>query len=114
MLYMLTSEVSRPAGIGDAEWDSLLTAEFEYGVGCRKRGNLLEIWRIAGRYAAVSIWNADDHEHFHGLVAGLPLFPYARFTVTPLVEHPSTARLREQVADVKADIRIAHSAQSLP
>lgn len=99
MLYMLTSEVSRPAGIGDAEWEELLAAEFEYGVRCRERGELLEIWRIAGRYAAVSIWNVDDHEHFHRVVSGLPLFSHAGFTVTPLVEHPSTARLRELRGD---------------
>jgi muconolactone D-isomerase len=96
MLYMLTSEVTRPIGIGDPEWEGLLEAEFAYGVRCRRSGSLLEIWRIAGRYAAVSVWSADDHEHFHRLVSGLPLFPHARFTVTPLVEHPSTARLRQE------------------
>ena len=91
---MLTSEVSRPAGLGDAEWEDLLAAEFEYGVERREQGELIEIWRVAGRYAAVSIWEAEDHEHFHSLISGLPLFPYASFTVTPIVEHPSTTRLR--------------------
>ncbi|KAE8765884.1 muconolactone Delta-isomerase [Georgenia thermotolerans] len=92
MLYLVESRVAPPAEITPEDWQRLAQAESDYGIQARRDGHLLHIWRIAGRYAAMSIWEAADHDELHALLCGLPLFPYADLTVTALATHPSTLR----------------------
>ncbi|RAD04582.1 muconolactone delta-isomerase, partial [Burkholderia multivorans] len=40
-------------------------------------------------YANYSVFDVADHDELHGLLAGLPLSPHMRISVTPLATHPS-------------------------
>jgi muconolactone D-isomerase len=92
VLYLVHSQVHPPRDIDPAQWERLTQAESDYGIQARRNGSLLHIWRIAGKYAAVSIWEAADHDDVHTILSGLPLFPYSDLRVTALATHPSTAR----------------------
>ena len=50
------------------------------------------MWRIAGQYANVSIFDVQDNAELHDILSGLPLFPFMDITVTPLLRHPSAIR----------------------
>lgn len=91
MLYMVESVIDRPGHISDDAWQSLVDAELEYGLEARRAGHLVDIWRISGRYAAFSVWDARDHDHLHEILSNLPLYPYVELKVTALATHPSTA-----------------------
>ena len=54
------------------------------------RGTLVRIWRVVGRVANVSLWQADSLEELHEAIGSLPMFPYMKVDVTPLVNHPMT------------------------
>ncbi len=101
MLFLVQSTVNPPATMPKQEWDTLAQAESDYGIGKRRAGELVDIWRVAGRYAAASIWNAVDNDHLHQLISGLPMFAYADFTITALATHPSTIRWNQILADEK-------------
>ncbi|HVL20329.1 MAG TPA: muconolactone Delta-isomerase family protein [Amaricoccus sp.] len=53
----------------------------------RRREGIL--WRIAGEYANVSIFDVADRDELHALLSTLPLFPFMTVAVTPLARHPS-------------------------
>ena len=49
----------------------------------------MHIWRIAGQYSNISIFDVRDNERMHEILWNLPLFPFMTMEVTPLAQHPS-------------------------
>ncbi|MCU1477805.1 MAG: muconolactone delta-isomerase [Subtercola sp.] len=98
MIYLAQSQFRVPEGLSAETWAELAEKEFQYGVQARKDGKLLGIWRIVGINGAAMIWQADDNDEMHRLLSGLPFFPYADITVTPLATHPSDVRLAAPAA----------------
>ncbi|WP_275539780.1 muconolactone Delta-isomerase family protein [Streptomyces hyaluromycini] len=47
------------------------------------------MWRCAGQYADISVFDVADNEALHRLLRNLPLFPYLTIEVTALAQHPS-------------------------
>lgn len=90
MLFHVTMEVNLPPDMPKAEADDIKTREKAYAQDLMRRGKWPHIWRVAGRYANVSIFDVDDNDELHALLSGLPLFPWMDIQVTPLARHPST------------------------
>lgn len=91
MRFMLRIEVSLPPDMPGAARESLLTREHARGSELIAQGTLLRIWRVVGRVANVSIWQAPTLEQLHETLASLPMFPYMKIDLTPLIDHPMTA-----------------------
>jgi muconolactone D-isomerase len=72
-----------------AEADDLRAREREYSGALQREGRWAHLWRVAGRYANVSILDVDSVDELHELLSGLPLFPYMDIRVTPLARHPN-------------------------
>jgi muconolactone D-isomerase len=98
VLFLVESRVDRPQAMLPEEWQQLVHAESDYGIQARRDAKLVDIWRAAGQYAAFSLWNVDDNDELHQLITGLPMFPFAVFTITPLATHPSTIRWHQVLA----------------
>ena len=91
MRFMLRIEVKLPGWMSDAEKEDLRRREHDRAHELIAAGRLLRIWRIVGRIANVSIWQAPTLEALHDMLAALPMFPYMTIDVTPLIDHPLTA-----------------------
>jgi muconolactone D-isomerase len=89
MLFMAEMEVRLPPDMPPAEADAIRAREKEYAQSLMREGRWPHIWRVAGRYANVSIFDVDSIDELHELLSGLPLFPYMDIHVTPLARHPS-------------------------
>jgi muconolactone D-isomerase len=55
----------------------------------QRAGKWRHLWRVAGRYANISVFDVADHDELHAILSTLPLFPFMGITVTPLSRHPS-------------------------
>jgi muconolactone D-isomerase len=55
----------------------------------QRRGKWRHLWRVAGQYSNVSIFDVADHDELHAVLSTLPLFPFMTIQVTPLARHPS-------------------------
>jgi muconolactone D-isomerase len=55
-------------------------------------GKWRHIWRVAGLYANVSIFDVQDAEELHQILMGLPLYPFMAIKVEALCRHPSSIR----------------------
>ena len=89
MLYHVRMDVHPPAGIDPAEFDRLKAAEKARAQDLQRSGVWRHLWRIAGQYANISIFDADSHDALHEIISTLPLFPFMTVSVTPLARHPS-------------------------
>jgi len=55
----------------------------------QRSGKWRHLWRVAGQYANISVFDVADHDELHAILSSLPLFPFMEITVTPLAYHPS-------------------------
>jgi muconolactone D-isomerase len=89
MLFLAEMEVRIPHD-ADPEHIARLQAEEK---ACAQRlqrsGEWRHLWRVAGRYANISILDVLTTDLLHELLSELPLFPYLDIRVTPLATHPS-------------------------
>jgi muconolactone D-isomerase len=100
MLFALKIEVAVPADVPQATKDDLRRRENERAMALMQQGKLRRIWRVVGEVSNISLWEADTLEEMHANVGSLPLYPYMKVTVTPLIEHPVTAAWKSQHADL--------------
>ncbi len=89
MLYCVEMDVVVPHNVDAAKFEALKAAEKEYSQKLQRDGKWVHLWRIAGRYANISIFDVADHDELHAVLSGLPLFPFMQMKITPLARHPS-------------------------
>ncbi|CAG2159078.1 muconolactone Delta-isomerase [Cupriavidus numazuensis] len=89
MLYCVQMEVNIPDSLPAERAEAIKAAEKARAVEIQKAGKWPHLWRVAGRYANISILDVDSHDELHELLSSLPLFPYMNIQVTPLARHPS-------------------------
>jgi muconolactone D-isomerase len=98
MLFMAEMEVRLPPDMPARQADELRARELEYSQALQRDGRWPHLWRVAGRYANVSVFDVTSIDELHELLSGLPLFPYLDIRVTPLAHHPNAINRGEDDA----------------
>ena len=89
MLYCVQMDVRVPHDIDPARFERLKAEEKARAQELQRQGKWRHLWRVAGRYANVSVFDVADHDELHAVLSSLPLFPFMEIGVTPLARHPS-------------------------
>ncbi len=89
MLYHVRMDVRPPHGIDPAEFDRLKDDERARAQDLQRQGAWVHLWRIAGQYSNISVFDVADHDALHAILSTLPLFPFMQIEVTALARHPS-------------------------
>lgn len=89
MLFLAEMEVRLPPDMSSEQLEDLKAREREYSQAAQSEGRWPHLWRVAGRFANVSVLDVDSIDELHDLLSGLPLFPYLDIRVTPLARHPN-------------------------
>jgi muconolactone D-isomerase len=92
MLFHVQMDVRLPHDLRPDKADALKTAERERAQDLQRQGKWRHLWRIAGRYSNVSIFDVSSAEELHDILPTLPLFPFMEITVSALCRHPSSIR----------------------
>jgi len=90
MLFKVEMKVNLPADMPSETAEAIKVKEKAYAQALQQEGKWRHLWRIAGSYANVSIFDVQDNAELHDIVGSLPLFPYMDIQVTPLCRHPSS------------------------
>ena len=90
MLFHVTMDVRIPHDADAARIDRLKAEEKARAQDLQRQGIWRHLWRVAGRYSNVSIFDVADAQTLHDLLSTLPLFPYMDVQVTALCRHPSS------------------------
>lgn len=89
MMFAVQMDVEIPHDLDATVRKDLIVREKNYCQELQKSGVWVHIWRCAGQYSNLSVFDVKDNEELHNLLWNLPLFPYLTISVTPLTTHPS-------------------------
>ena len=96
MLFHVRMNVNLPQSMPSEQAAQLKQTEKDLAQRLQREGKWRHLWRIAGQYANVSIFDVDSVDELHALLTSLPLFPYMHIDVMPLCRHPSSVRNDDQ------------------
>ena len=92
-----------PGDWDDERKNALRRREVEAVVELMHQGTLRSaIFRIPGRNANYAIWQADTVEDLDRILRSLPLHPFMRLEITPLMAHPSEQLYKEKYGAIPA------------
>jgi muconolactone D-isomerase len=89
MLYHVRMDVHAPHGMATDRFELLKAEEKARAQELQRQGKWRYLWRVAGQYSNISIFDVADHDELHAVLSTLPLFPFMAIQVTPLAHHPS-------------------------
>lgn len=89
MLYHVRMDVRIPHDIDAILIDRLKAEEKARAQDLQRDGTWRHLWRIAGQYSNISIFDVESHDALHGILSTLPLYPFMQIEVMPLAKHPS-------------------------
>jgi muconolactone D-isomerase len=90
MLFKVEMTVRLPPDLPADQAADLKAREKAIAQGLQREGTWRHLWRVAGRYANVSVFDVPDNAALHVTLMKLPLFPYMDIDVQPLCRHPSS------------------------
>ena len=88
MEFLVRINVDLSADVTEPRRRELLEAEAERGRELLASGALRRIWRVPGRPANISLYEASDATELHALLMSLPLWPWMDVQVEALATHP--------------------------
>lgn len=90
MLFHVTMDVRIPHDADAGMIEALKAEEKARAQDLQRQGIWRHLWRVAGRYSNVSIFDVPGNVELHNMLSTLPLFPYMEVKVTALCRHPSS------------------------
>lgn len=92
MLFKVDMQVNIPLDADPAVIDDIKREEKAYSQALQQAGKWRHIWRVAGQYANVSIFDVENAQELHDVLLGLPLYKFMEIKVEALCRHPSSIR----------------------
>lgn len=89
MLFMVEMTVNVPLDVDTEVFEALKASEKARAETLQRAGKWRHLWRVAGLYANVSIFDVADADELHDIMISLPLYPFMDVRVTALCRHPS-------------------------
>jgi muconolactone D-isomerase len=96
MLFHVHMTVNIPLDLDKTYVDDLKAKEKALSQDLQRQGKWTHIWRIAGKYANISIFNVGSAGELHDILMSLPLYPYMEVEVTALCQHYSSVKNEEE------------------
>ncbi|WP_416414289.1 muconolactone Delta-isomerase [Pantoea sp. App145] len=90
MLFKVEMKVEIPHDLAKDQAEKLKASEKIYSQKLQREGKWRHIWRVAGKYENVSIFDVKDNTELHEILTALPLYPFMKIAVEPLCRHPSS------------------------
>jgi muconolactone D-isomerase len=88
MLFHVGITVRIPHGADANEIQQLSAREHERAKELQLQRKWLHLWRVAGKFANISVFNVDSPAELHEILNSLPLYPFMEVEVTALCRHP--------------------------
>ena len=90
MLFQVEMDVRLPHDFSAEKVEALKQTERARAQELQRAGIWRHLWRVAGRYSNVSIFDVSCPQDLHDILSSLPLFPFMDVRITALCRHPST------------------------
>ena len=90
MLFHVSITVRIPHDVDPEKIKQLGAEEHERAKELQLQGKWVHLWRVAGRYANVSVFDVESSDELHEILNSLPLYPFMEIDVTALCHHPGS------------------------
>jgi muconolactone D-isomerase len=90
MLFHVVINVCIPQGFDPEKLKQLQGEEHERAKELQLQGKWLHLWRVAGKYANVSVFEVESPVEFHEILSSLPLYPFMEVEIAALCNHPGS------------------------
>lgn len=90
MLFHVMITVRIPHGDDPEKIKRLGRLEHKRAAELQHEGKWLHLWRVAGKWANVSVFKVNDPAELHAILESLPLYPYMETEVVALCRHPGS------------------------
>jgi len=90
MLFHLSINVRIPHDADPDKIKQLGAQEHERAKELQLQGKWLHLWRVAGKYANVSVFDVESADELHEILSSLPLYPFMEIDVNALCHHPGS------------------------
>jgi muconolactone D-isomerase len=90
MIFQVEMDVQIPHHLDPAYIDGLKADEKARAQDLQRSGKWRHLWRVAGQYRNVSIFDVENNAELHDILTSLPLFSFMAVRVTALCRHPSS------------------------
>ncbi|MFL6041956.1 MAG: muconolactone Delta-isomerase family protein [Gaiellales bacterium] len=91
MEFLVRMTIRLPPDTPDQRRAELIAREAVRGRELIEQGALIRIWRLPGRWANISLYQAADATELHQLISSLPMWPWMDVSVEALATHPLEA-----------------------
>jgi muconolactone D-isomerase len=95
MLFHVLMNVRIPRDMNPENVKKLGELEHERAKALQEAGKWLHLWRVAGKFANVSIFDVESPAELHDILNSLPLYPFMEVDVTALCHHPGSLELHK-------------------
>jgi muconolactone D-isomerase len=102
MQFLLKGELNVPASLPQSDLEAMKAREVARGAELAAEGVFLRQWRVPGRRAVWTLWEAADATQLQQALESLPLYPYFDIEIHPLADHPRDPG-RQDFADATAN-----------
>ena len=75
MLYCVQMDVRIPYDLDSSQANTLKADEKTRAQELQRAGKWVHLWRVAGRYANVSVFDVADHDELHAILPYFRCFP---------------------------------------
>jgi muconolactone D-isomerase len=90
MLFHVDITVRIPHDADPGKIQKLSAQGHERAKELQLQGKWVHLWRIAGTYANVSVFDVESSDELHEILNSLPLYPFMEIDVTALCRHPGS------------------------
>jgi muconolactone D-isomerase len=90
MLFHVNIAVRIPHDVDPEKIKKLSAQEHERAKVLQLQHKWIHLWRIAGKYANISIFDVENPAELHDILNSLPLYPFMEVEVTALCRHPGS------------------------
>ena len=91
MEFLVRMTIRLPPDTPDQRRAELIAREAVRGCELIEQGALIRIWRLPGRWANISLYQAANATELHQLISSLPMWPWMDVSVEALATHPLEA-----------------------
>ncbi len=90
MLFHVIMTVHIPPDSDPDKMKRLQAEEHQRANELQVQGKWLHLWRVAGKYANISIFSVESPAELHETLSSLPLFRFMEVEVSALCHHPGS------------------------
>jgi muconolactone D-isomerase len=79
-----------PQGTDPERIKQLSAQEHDRAKELQRQGKWLHLWRVAGKWANISVFDVESADELHEILSSLPLYPFMDVEVIALCRHPGS------------------------